>query len=118
MAIDPTRAIFAKREYRYIERSDPAVLAKYPAAVEVEIPANLSEASATALADAILAAAKNPAMAFETTIEQLIYLDDLDGSPPTFQVYADEYAATGRVVRVEEIQTDWLNNTTTLLVRG
>ncbi|KQN09960.1 hypothetical protein ASE85_03250 [Sphingobium sp. Leaf26] len=93
-------------------------MAKYPAALEVELPANLSEASATTLATAILAAVKNPAMAFEVEIEQLIFLEDLDGAPPTYTVYADEYAANGRVVRVEEFQVDWMNGITKLKVRG
>lgn len=118
MALDPTRATFVQREYRYEVQTDNTVLAAYPAAREVELQTQIDQTSAAALATNMLAAAKTPAMSFEIEIDQVIYAEDCDGSLSTFAVTSDTHRVTNRTTRQEQQQIDWATGITKLTVRG
>lgn len=118
MALDPTRATFVQREYRYEVQTDNTVLAAYPAAREIELPTQIDQTSAAALATNMLAAAKTPAMSFDTEIDRLIYAEDCDGSLEMFAITSDTHRVTNRTTRQEEQQVDWGSGITKLKVRG
>lgn len=118
MAIDPTRALFVQQEYRFEEVSDLTVKAAYPNAAELEISTNLDQASALIVANSIAAATKAHALGFTVPIDEPLYLEDFDGSPPRYTVTSDEHKVAARPVRLESVRVNYLTGATILTVRG
>lgn len=115
--LDTNRAAFVQQPYRYSTKTNPAVLARNPAARTVEIPTNLDESAASALATKYLAENIAPRV-FEVVIEGVTYLDSFIGTVPTFVLNAPKYWTGGRTVKVVSFTTDFEANTTTMQVRG
>ncbi len=115
--LDTNRAAFVQQEYRYSTKTSPTVLARNPAARTVEIPTNLDETAASALATKYLAENTSPRV-FEVVIQGVTYLDSFIGTVPTFVLNALKYQTDGRVLKVVSFTTDFEANTTTLQVRG
>lgn len=119
MAIDPTRAALVTQEYRYSTNEDPSIKAKFANAREIIISTNLDQAGGAALSSAIFNATKSYARAFEVTIEDVLYLEDFTGGAPRYTVSFSRHPAAGpNIYMVVAASIDYMNNRTTLTVRG
>ena len=114
---DTNRAAFVQQDYRYVTKSDPAVLARNNAARTIEVATQLDQASADALATKYLAENKKPRV-FEVVLEGVTFLDSLIGGPPSFIVNFPRLSTDGRTLKVIGFTTDFDANTTTVQVRG
>jgi hypothetical protein len=117
MATDTNRASFVQQEYRYATKRDATVLARNPGARQVELPAQVDEATANRLAQAILDDNKNP-MTVQVEIEGLMLLDKFVGGVPSFTLNLKNLDTGSRVFKVIDFDNDFENNTTTMTVRG
>ena len=118
MAIDPSRATFVQREYRYEKEQDFAVKAAFPTARELVHDTNLSGASAATLAAALFDENDEPAQAYRVTVEDTYSFDDMAGGPLAFTLAFPVYATDGRTFKTATIEIDPMNNRTTFGVRG
>ena len=114
---DTNRAAFVQQEYRFTTKTDPAVLARNPAARTVEIATNLDEATASSLATKYLAENSSPRV-FEIVMEGVTYLDGFVTGVPAFQLNIPKFSTDNRTYKVISFTTDFEANTTTLQVRG
>jgi hypothetical protein len=114
---DTNRAAFVQQEYRYATKTNPAVLARNPAARTVEIDTNLDEATASSLSTKYLNENGSPRV-FEIVVEGVLYLDAFVGGVPAYQLNLPKFSTDGRTYKVISFTTDYDINTTTLQVRG
>ena len=118
MVLDPNRAAFVTREYRYQRTKDDTVKATYADAEPLVIDTNLASAAATTLAATMLAELKKVAQVHQVTLRGTLSLDDLDGAVPHYIVDAPRFDTDGRTSKLCTFEVDWLMDTTTITVRG
>jgi hypothetical protein len=119
MALDPTRAALVLQEYRYSTNEDASIKAKYTNARELVIATNLDQAGGAALAVSVFNATKNRALAFEVTVEGVLFLEDFVGGAPRYTVSFTRYPEAGsNIYMVTSASIDYFNGRTTLTVRG
>lgn len=116
--IDSDRAQFISQPYRYEVVSDAAVKAAYPLSTPVEINTNLGLASATALANSILAWSKTLGQVYEVEIEDVLTPDDFAGGVPHYTLSAPLYSTDGRTFKLIGCEVDYERAITKLTVRG
>lgn len=115
--LDPNRAAFVKREYRYFTSLDGDVLARNPAARVVEVDTNMDEGGATALAHSYLAENVKP-RAFELTMQGTISIDNFLACPPAYVANFPRLRTDGRTMKAIAVSIDYDAETTSLRVRG
>ena len=118
MTLDPSRATFVVREFRYAEAIDSAVKATYDDAREIVIDTNMSEAAANSLATAILAAEKVSKRAFEVMVRKAISADDFVSGPPRYTYTDAKSDASSVATKVVAVSTDWRLNTTRAVLKS
>ena len=120
MTVDTTRVGLVLNEYRYAIVEDTSVSAKFPKSVPVEILTNLDATSAAALATTIFNQVSVYARTFEVVVEDVLFLEDFTVSPPRYAVTFKNHPAggTGQTYTLIGASIDYLNNRTTLAVRG
>lgn len=118
MPIDPSRATFVQNEFRIESATDFSVKAKYSNAQIVEISTQLDQASAATLASTMLAETKIPALTFTLTITGTIALEEFAGTVNRYVVTFAKFGVVNRTMKLIGAKTDWLNNRTTITVRG
>ncbi len=118
MALNPARATFVTRPFRYETAQDLSVKSKFKGARELVIDTGLSAASAATLASTILNENKGLAQVFKVEIEGVFHLEDLDGGPPRYTVSFPRYKTDGRTFRLVSFETDYMAQLTSIVVRG
>ena len=118
VTLNPARATFVQREFRYETVEDLAIKAVYPNAQEIKVDTQLSVASAATLATAIFNESKKSALVFEVEYEGIFELSDLDGSKLHYTLDAPFYQTDGRTFKLVSVDVDYLNNISKLVIRG
>lgn len=120
MTVDATRVGLVMNEYRYAIVEDTSISAKFPKSVPVEILTNLDATSAATLATTIFNQVSPYARSFQVVVEDVLYLEDFTTSPNRYAVTFKNHpaAGTGQTYTLIGASVDYLNNRTTLTVRG
>ena len=123
MAVDPSRAVLVVKPFRFVESpsatAQAAVKAIYDKAPVVEIETNLDEAGATALASDLAAMTTPFARTFNVVIEDVLYPEDFIGGALRYTLQFERHPMAGtNSYTVVGAKIDYLNNRTTLTVRG
>lgn len=118
MSIDPTRAAFVMKPLRYAVAEDAAIKAAYPNAEEFVIDSQLSQSHAAALAPSFLNEVKLPARVFQVTIDTALSADNFTGGLPRYLATFPEFELIARTCKVISCEIDYLNDRTTMVVRG
>lgn len=123
MAVDPARASLLVQEYRYAESpgaaQGAAIQAVFAKAPVIEINTNLDTAGGQKLADEIAALSSIYARTFTVVIEDVLYPEDFTGGAPRYTLAFDRHPSAGTdTYQVIDADVDYLNNRTTLTVRG
>lgn len=117
MSYDTDHAAFVRQQYRYVTVLDAEVKSNTRSAIEITVNTQMDQASATALAQAMLAENKAP-RAFEIQLHGTGVIDSFAGSPPMTIPYSDTLFTDGRVCKTFSIVEDFQVGTTTIQVRG
>lgn len=117
MSYDTDHAAFVRQEYRYVTVLDAEVKSINTSALEISVNTQMDQASATALATAMLAENKAP-RAFEIALHGTGVIDSFVGSPPMTLPYSATLHTDGRTCKTFSIVEDFQVNTTTIQVRG
>jgi predicted nicotinamide N-methyase len=112
------RAAMVRQEFRYQEVSDGTTQSLYKHADVVELPTNMDATSASGLAATILAALKGHAMAWEVEIDGILNLEDFDLTVNQYTLSAPLYSTDNRTYKLVNADIDYVNNVTTLRIRG
>ena len=115
--IDPSRAAFVSKDYRYevVTRND--VRADFPKSREIVLETNLSEADAATLAAQISAQNDALPLGFKIEVEGAIRLEDFDLTVPHFTLVLRNFA-TDRTFKAIAAEIDYVADTTTYTVRA
>lgn len=114
---DIDHAVFVRREYRRTIVTSATVKARNDSAREVALDTNLDVASATRIANAMLAENINP-RAFEVEFEGTLGTNPLAGGPPSYTLTTARYDLVGYTAKSFSINEDYEKNTTVIQVRG
>ncbi len=107
-----------RKEYRDFIAQDLTILNTFPAARSITLETNLNGADAQALADKMLADAREPALVFEVEFEGTMELASLIGKNPMAIANFPRLAVVNRTCRIVAVTTDYERNTSTVTVRG
>lgn len=115
--LDPTRAAFVQKEYRWSISEDPAVKALYPNAEVYELNTQLSAADAATLSADLLAVLKVPSRFFKLIVKGTVRAEDFNGGLPRFTGTFPELNLSGVIVKVLSAEIDYMKNECALVVR-
>lgn len=118
MAIDPSRALFVSKDYRYAVINDADVLGNFPNARAVVLETNLDESDAAALAAQIKAQNEQLPMAFQIEIDGALDIEAFDGGLPHYTLEFQQYETDSRLFKLVACEIDYMTDTTMLTVRA
>lgn len=118
MSLDPTRAAFVQKDYRYKTAEDLSVKANYPHAKEVTLNTQLDEASATSMATDLLDDLKVGKSVISLEVAEVISSDTLTGELTRYSATFPEFGISGKTVKVVSIETDFLHQRTKMVVQS
>jgi len=123
MAVDPSRAALVVQEYRYAESpsasAQAAIKAVYDKAIIIEVTTNLDATGGAALAADLAGATTTFARTYNVVVEDVLYPEDFKGGAPRYTLNFDRHPASGTgIYQIVGAKIDYLNNRTTLTVRG
>lgn len=116
--LDNNRATFVRKEYRDFIAQDLTILNSFPSARSVTLQTNLNATDAQALANKMLADARNPRLVFEVEFEGTMELASLVGKNPMAIATFPRLAVDQLRCRIVAVTTDYEKNTTVVTVRG
>lgn len=99
MAIDPTRAAFVQKPFRFKTVENLAVKAAFPTAEEYVIETQSNEADATIYGTNLLAVLDDTTRVFQVTVDAKLSSDDFAGSLPRYTVTFPDHNVSGETMR-------------------
>lgn len=121
MAIDPTRASFAQREFSYAVKTDATALSEQPLSRTIEVDTGCSATAADLLANELLADNSGLPRVFGFYADGVTVCDasQLASSPPVYaQTFAGFTPATGVTGRAIGVTIDYNSMVTQVVTKG
>lgn len=114
----PALAAFVMQPYRYESDEDATIKATYKNAEEMIFETNLDGTTAAALATKIFNVVSGFAEAYSVTVEGVYTSDMFEGGPPLWTLTDNSLKTDGRTFRTVGTSVNWMENTTTFVIRG
>lgn len=114
----PAGAAFVLQPFRYESEEDTAIRAKYPNAEEAIFETTLGQESLQGIVTKIFDVVSGFSEAYEVSVVGTYTSDMFDGGVPHWTLADDRYKTDGRVFKTVSTKVDWMNTTTTFVIRG